>query len=310
MIISASYKTDIAAFYGEWFMNRLRAGYCQMTNTYNHRAVRVPLNRDAVDGIVFWTKNIGPFIPHLAEVKQRGYPFMVQHTITGYPHELEQSVISAGYAVENFRRVADQFGPQVCVWRYDTIINSSLTPRAFHVETFSRLARRLAGATDQVVISFIHIYDHTRRNLDQAAAVGGFTWSDPSDDWKRALTVELTAIAAAHSIRLTICSQPQFVVPGSADARCVDATRLNAISGRAIQARLRGNRPGCSCYQSRDIGAYDTCPHDCLYCYAVQNRDLAKLRHQKHDPHGEALIPLAPDAVPVPQPFQQLDLFP
>src|SRR5277367_1660664 len=143
MIISASYKTDIPTFYGEWFMNRLRAGYCKMVNPYNRRVIRVPLNREAVDGIVFWTKNVGPFLQHLAEVKERGYPFVVQHTINGYPRELEQAVVNASRAVEHVRSLAEQFGPQVCVWRYDTIINSSLTPREFHVETFGQLAKSL-----------------------------------------------------------------------------------------------------------------------------------------------------------------------
>ena len=35
MIISASYKTDILTFYVEWFVNRLRAGYCKTVNPFN-----------------------------------------------------------------------------------------------------------------------------------------------------------------------------------------------------------------------------------------------------------------------------------
>jgi hypothetical protein len=309
MIISASYKTDIPTFYGEWFMNRLRAGYCKMVNPYNRRVIRVPLNREAVDGIVFWTKNVGPFVHHLAEVKERGYPFVLQHTINGYPRELEQAVVNASRAVENVRRVAEQFGPQVCVWRYDTIINSSLTPREFHVESFARLAKSLAGTTDEVVISFAHLYRKTLRNMERAAEDQKFTWSDPPDDWKRSLTAELSSIAAANQIRLTVCSQPQFVVPGCGEARCVDAIRFNKITGNALQSCLKGNRKECGCYESRDIGEYDTCPHGCVYCYAVQNHDLAKSRFQQHDPKGESLFPLPTDAVDVPPDLNQLGLF-
>lgn len=309
MIISASYKTDIPTFYGEWFMNRLRAGYCKMVNPYNRRVIRVPLNREAVDGIVFWTKNVGPFLPHLAEVKQRGYPFVIQHTINGYPRELEQAVVNANRAVEHVRCIADEFGPQVCVWRYDTIINSSLTPREFHVETFSRLAQSLSGATNEVVISFAHLYRKTLRNMEQAAKLHEFSWSDPPDDWKRALAAELTSIAAASRVRLTICSQPQFVIPGCAESRCVDARRFNAITGRPLEAALRGNRKECGCYESRDIGEYDTCPHGCVYCYAVQNHELAKSRHKMHDPNGESLFPLPADAVDLPPDLNQLGLF-
>ena len=310
MIISASYKTDIPAFYGEWFMNRLRAGHCKMVNPYNRRVIRVPLNREAVDGIVFWTKNVGPFLHHLAEVKRSAAIRLSCSTpINGYPRQLEQAVVNASRAVENVRRVAEQFGPQVCVWRYDTIINSSLTPREFHVESFGRLAESLAGATDEVVISFAHVYRKTLRNMEHAAENQNFTWSDPPDDWKRALTATLSSIATASGIRLTVCSQPQFVVPGCGEARCVDAIRFNKITGNALQSCLKGNRKECGCYESRDIGEYDTCPHGCVYCYAVQNHDVAKSRFQQHDPQGESLFPLSADAVDMPHDPNQLGLF-
>src|SRR5262249_54568766 len=154
-------------------------------------------------------------------------------------------------------------------------VRSSVTPREFHVETFSRLAMELEGATDEVVISFAHLYQKTLRNMNQAAAEHGFTWSDPPVAWKRDLLTELTEIAAAHRTRLTVCSQPEFVVPGSGEARCVDAVRLGEVGGTRFQARLKGNRKECGCNEARDIGEYDTCPHGCHYCYSVQNRALA-----------------------------------
>ncbi|NQT18302.1 MAG: DUF1848 domain-containing protein [Planctomycetes bacterium] len=309
MIISASYKTDIPTFYGEWFMNRLRAGYCKMVNPYNRRVIRVSLQPETVEGIVFWTKNVGPFVKHLPEVKRQGFPFVIQHTINGYPRALEQAVVDAPRAVEHLRSIADRFGPRVCVWRYDTIINSSLTPRDYHIETLSRLAKALQGATDEVVISFAYLYRKTLRNMEQASKKLGFTWSDPSDDWKRSLTTELASTAAAHGIRLTICSQPQFIVPGSFPAHCVDAERLADLIGKPVKACLKGNRKECGCYESRDIGEYDTCPHGCLYCYAVQNQELAKSRYKQHDPMGESLLPLPADAIAPKEDDDQLSLF-
>jgi hypothetical protein len=309
MIISASYKTDIPTFYGEWFMNRLRAGYCKMVNPYNRRVIRVSLHRDTVEGIVFWTKNVGPFIKHLPEVKERGFPFILQHTINGYPRALEQAVVDAPRAVEHLRQVSDAFGPRVCVWRYDTIINSSLTPREYHIDTFARLAKSLEGATDEVVISFAHLYQKTLRNMEKATKEHGFTWSDPSDDWKQALATELASIASAHRIRLTVCSQPQFIMPGCYEARCVDADRLADVVGSPVKACLKGNRKECGCFESRDIGEYDTCPHGCVYCYAVKNQNLAKGRYKKHDSHGETLFPLGPSDLDASQDDDQLGLF-
>jgi hypothetical protein len=291
MIVSASYKTDIPTFYGNWFVNRLRAGYCKTLNPYNRHVVRVSLRPQEVAGFVFWTKNVGPFLEHLTEIHRQGFPFVVQHTINGYPRILEQAVVDPARSVEHVRRVSDVYGPRVCVWRYDTIIHSSATPREFHVETFSRLAKRLKGATDEVVVSFAHFYRKTLRNMERAAAEHGFAWSDPSDEWKCSLLTELTAIAAAHDMRLTVCSQPRFVVPGCGEARCVDAARLADVGGRRLDARLKGNRPECGCFEARDIGEYDTCPHGCVYCYAVQNRPLALQRYTMHDPNSEFLFP-------------------
>ncbi len=290
-------------------MNRLRAGYCKMVNPYNRRVIRVSLLPEDVDGIVFWTKNIGPFIRYLPEVRELGFSFIVQHTINSYPRDLEQAVVDAPRAVEQLRQVGEIFGPRVNVWRYDTIINSSLTPREFHIETFGRLAKALEGVTDEVVISFAHFYAKTQRNMQRAAAEHGFAWSDPSDEWKRSLAGDLAALASAQGIQLTVCSQPQFIVPGCVEARCVDARRLTDVRGKPVRACLKGNREECGCFESRDIGEYDTCPHGCVYCYAVHNQELAKTRYKQHDPFGESLFPLPAEASQGVESSLQLDLF-
>ena len=297
MIISASYKTDIPTFYGEWFMNRVRAGYCKMINPYNQRVIRVSLHPDRVEGIVFWSKNVGPFLKRLGDIEKLGFPFVLQHTITGYPREIEQAVVDDRKAIANMKAVAADFGPRVAVWRYDPVIFSSITPHESHIENFTRIARELEGSTDEVVVSFSQLYAKTKRNMDLAASENNFTWSDPSDSWKTELTEELAEISINCGIRLTICSQPQFIAPGCYEARCVDANRLADIVGSPLKACLKGNRKECGCFESRDIGDYDTCPHGCVYCYAVKNQTLAKTRFKKHDPKGETLFPLPSGAI-------------
>jgi hypothetical protein len=291
MIISASYRTDIPAFYGDWFMRRLRAGFCQTVNPYGGQGQRIPLDRASVDGFVFWTKNVGPFLRHLSGVSARGDPFIVQLGIIGYPRALETAVVGAERAIADAWRIREAYGPQVVVWRYDTIVSTSLTPPAFHLENFDRLAGKLTGATDEVVVSFAQIYRKTRRNLDLAARNAGFTWWDPPPDEKRALASKLVAIARRHALRLTLCAQRDLLVPGAGDARCIDADRLARVAGRPIGAGTQGHRKDCGCFASRDIGAYDTCPHGCVYCYAVQSRKLALKRRRAHDPASPFLVP-------------------
>lgn len=295
MIISASYKTDIPAFYGEWFFNRLQAGYCKMVNPYSRKAIRVSLRREDVYGFVFWTKNVSPFLRYLPEVNDRGYPWLLQFSINGYPRALEFSVLQVMKSVEHFWRLVDTYGPLSCVWRYDPIVFSSITTLDFHRKNFGQLAKALAGATDEVVVSFAQVYQKTLRNMDWAAREFGFTWHDPGTEEKVSLLVDLRDIAESYGIKLAMCSQPEFLIPRVSEAHCVDAHRLGLIAGRPLPSDLRGNRPGCGCFASRDIGEYDTCPHGCVYCYAVRNRKLAQERYRKHDARGEFLFQPSPD---------------
>jgi len=290
MIVSASYRTDIPAYYADWLLGRLDAGFCRVASPWGGRDIEVALTPGAVDGFVLWTRNIRPLSGALDRVAAVA-PFMVQYTITGYPRALEGATPPAEAAVAAFRATAAAYGPKAVVWRYDPILFTDLTPAAWHVANFTQLAGALAGATDEVIVSFAHIYRKTRRNLDRAAAEHGFAWQDPPDTEKRALLARLAPVAEAHGMRLRVCAQAAFLVPGAALARCVDAERLSAIAGRTIAARVKGNRPDCLCHESRDIGAYDSCPQGCVYCYAVGNPARAAANRQSHDPAGPYLLP-------------------
>ena len=297
MIVSASYRTDIPAFYADWFMRRLRAGYCRVANPYGGGDYGVRLTQEAVDGFVFWTRNMRPLLPHLDEIRAVA-PFIVQFTATGYPRALESSVIPVDEAVAQLRELRRRFGPRAAVWRYDPIVFAASLDAAAHELGFARLARELAGAVDEVVLSVMTPYKKTRRNLDRAARRHGFAWADPTLDEKKALLARLAAIAAQHGMAATLCSQPELLAPGLGEARCVDAERLSDVAQRPIAARESGNRPGCRCALSRDIGAYDTCPHGCVYCYAVADRDRAVANFRAHDPEAECLMPGRKPAAP------------
>jgi hypothetical protein len=291
VIVSASFRTDIPAHYGEWFRARLAAGFARVASPYGGPPARVALDPAAAEGFVFWTRNPGPFLPVLDALAAAGRPFYLSFTITGYPRALESGVLETARALALAREVAARFGPRALVWRYDPILDSTLTPLAWHTANFARLADALAGATDEAVVSFVQPYRKTRRNLDAAARAQRFAWRDPAAEEKRALLPELAAIARERGMRLALCAQPELLAEGVAEARCVDAGRLGAIAGRPLAAREKGNRPGCRCHESRDIGAYDSCAQGCVYCYAVSSRRAAQARLRRHDPAGEFLIP-------------------
>jgi hypothetical protein len=310
MIISASVRTDIPAFYGSWFLGRLAAGYCEVINPFNKSRSRVDLSISAVSGFVFWTRNSAPFTEGLNVVQSQGQPFVVQFTLTGYPRLLERSVIEAERGVEQMWALRRRFGPHAVVWRYDPIVITSLTPPAWHLETFSRLADALSGVCTEVVVSFLQVYRKTGRNLTRAAREEGFHWWDPEREEKRALLKILAGIADERGMRFTLCAQPELCAqsgpretgsreaglreeggmkPEIFPARCIDAVRLAEVSGRPLVAREKGNRPGCRCAEARDIGAYESCIHGCVYCYAVGSRSAAQMAQASHDSAAPAL---------------------
>jgi Domain of unknown function (DUF1848) len=288
VIVSASYRTDIPAFYADWLLRRLRAGYCHVANPYGGAAYEVSLAPDAVDGFVLWSRNMAPLMPDLDAVR-RVAPFIVQFTLTGYPRALEASVINADEAVEQLRELRRRFGARVAVWRYDPVVFTAEWDAAAHAAQFAVLARRLKGSVDEVVLSVMHPYKKTQRNLDRAARRHGFLWRDPPAEEKRHLLHSLAAIAREEGLAPTLCSQPELLGPGLGEARCIDAARLADVAQHPIAAPTGGNRPGCRCALSRDIGAYDTCPHGCVYCYAVADRDRAVANFRKHDPDAAML---------------------
>ena len=274
MIVSASYRTDIPAFHSPWLMERLAKGYAEVRNPYGSAPYRVSLRAGEVSGFVLWTRNLKPLLPHLPEIAAVA-PFAVQFTVTGYPRALEPGVIAEEAALAQLRALRRDWGPRAAVWRYDPILETSLTPLGTHRKRFARIAAALDGTVDEAVVSFADLYRKTARNLGAAAREHGFTWRDPEPEEKRGLLRELAAIAAENRMRLTICTEPGLASEGIAPARCIDAARLSDVAGRPIPAREKGNRPGCLCAESRDIGAYDTCAQGCVYCYAVSNSDRA-----------------------------------
>ena len=297
MIISASYKTDIPTFYGEWFIRRLRAGYCKMVNPIGRQIHRIDLLPESVDGFVFWTKNVGPFLKYLPEIHQTGIPFVIQHSINGYPHEIEARVTNSISTVEHMKSIADEYGSERLIWRYDPIVFTSLTTYDDHLQTFVTLAQLLEGTTDEVVVSFAQLYKKTVSQMEAAAKEHDFSWQnhqiwDTVVENGRKLLGELAGIAQQHHMQLKVCSQKEFLIEGIQEARCIDAERLARITGNSLRhkAKLKGNRAECGCFESRDIGEYNTCPHGCVYCYAVRDRGLALNRYKAHDPFSEFLF--------------------
>jgi hypothetical protein len=304
MIISASYKTDIPAFHARWFAQRLAAGWAEMKNPYSAQRLRVDLTPEGAEGFIFWTRHVGPFWGVLEDLSQAARPFVVQYTLTGYPRALERSVIGEERAIAEIRALSDRFGAASVVWRYDPVVLSSLTPADWHRETFARLSAALHGVVDEVIVSALTVYAKTRRNLDRAAQRNGFDWSSAGTGVLTGLLADLADTARDRGQQLTLCAQGELRAALESrgtpvrPAACIDATRLATVRARhaAVGAEIPRRkaaqaRPDCRCAASRDIGAYDTCAHGCVYCYAVRDHDRVKAGVAAMDPAAPSLEP-------------------
>jgi len=288
LIIVASRKTDIPALYGTWFRNRLDAGYCKVRRRKDEPAT-ISLKREDVDGFVFRTKNIGPFMPTLAVLNQRRFPFYIHHTINNYSKDLEPHAPPFAESMDNMRKLRGLYGADVAVWRYDPIIITRQMTKQWHLDNFAKLAESLRGSTNEVVTSFIDIdrYKKVRKKKENTTR-----WSDLSIDQKKLMVRELAAIAKKNEMELTICCRKDVRVEGVLPSRCVDADRLGRIARATIDAKPKPCCERCGCWDYEDIGDWNTCSCGCLYCDVTETAALARSYYLAHDEHGESLIPL------------------
>ena len=291
MIISASRRTDIPVFYAEWFMRRIREGYCLVPNPFNrHQVSRVSLGQEDVDAIVFWTRNPTPLVPYLAELDSMGYRYYFQLTLTGYPRFLEPNLPDLARLLAGFQAVALRVGRERVIWRYDPILLSSRTSREYHRAHFAELADELAGSTTRVVISLFDGYRKAMRRLRGLGEEGFAVWTtDGIDERTGRLLCSMARTAESHGLEITSCAEPWDLTPyGIRPGACIDAAYIQRVLGVRVTAEKDpSQRPACGCVRSKDIGVYDTCYHGCLYCYALSGR-LPETAH--HDPDCASLI--------------------
>ena len=285
MIISASRRTDIPAFYAPWLFRRLKEGYALVRNPVNARLVyQVPISAGKTRCIVFWTKNPAALSERLAELEDFGIPFYFLFTLTGYGPELERNLPDKKQILRTFRTLAGSLGPERVVWRYDPILFTPEYSPSAHLRLFADLARELAGSTRRCIVSLLTMYNKCRRNL------AAFELIEVSPAEKIDLVRGLQAIAEPLDIRLTSCACTELVQLGLPAGKCIDDLLISRISGQEFRGKKdRSQRDSCLCVESADIGAYDTCTHHCLYCYANSNYTTALQRRRLHDPQSPLL---------------------
>ncbi len=285
MIVSASRRTDIPAFYSEWFFNRLEEGFCYVQNPMNTKQVqKILINQNLVDAFVFWTKNPKPMLAHLNKLEE--YAFYFQFTLNSYADDIETCVPQKKYLVETFKQLSLEIGKEKVVWRYDPILLNKKYTIDYHIKYFEVLAKQLNAYTDKVVISFIDFYKKIAKNWFS------YGIKTISEEEKHIITKAFSEIAAANNLQIEACCEgldlkEYHIQP----ARCIDERLLSKISKcNFVATKDKGQRLACSCMQSVDIGVYNSCRNFCKYCYANYSNTSVKQNISKHNPKNPLLI--------------------
>ncbi len=295
MIVSASRRTDIPAFYSEWFMNRIREQQACVVNPRNENQIsRISLTPSDVDCIVFWTKNATPLENYLDELSAN-YMYYFQYTLTAYDKDIEPHVPNKEKVIiPNMIRLSEKLGSKRIIWRYDPIMLTSKYTKQKHCEIFEKYASLLSGKIEKVIISFVDFTRQFNRNMKDIDVI---TDSKYLDKEYTSLMFDFIAIAQKYDFELETCAEisnftdNQFVK----HTCCIDPKLIaeiipdfnDKLPKKDVGQKLR---KACGCCESNDVGAANSCLHGCKYCYATLSHEEAILNYKNlHQPSSNLL---------------------
>lgn len=295
MIISVSRRTDIPAFYAQWFMNRIRAGYCTVPNPFNRNQVsRIDLTPENVEVIVFWTRNPKPLFSALSELDRLGYKYYFQFTLMNNPRFIETNKLPYKNSIKTFQELSSLIGSEKVIWRYDPIAFSSVTNVDFHVKQYTDISSQLSGYTSQCVISFMDRYAKNNprlKKIEKEQNIKFLNFEDLPEVFSKFLP-SISKIATQNNIQLFSCAEIYNLESFNINhGKCIDDNYIQKTFNLEVNHQKdSAQREACGCVKSRDIGMYDTCLLGCQYCYATSSFDKARENNRQHDPHSPSLI--------------------
>lgn len=283
MIISTGMRTDIPAYYSEWFYNRIKEGFVMTRNPYYPKQVlRYQLNPEVVDCINFCTKNPEPMLERWEELRGYGQCWFV--TITPYGKEIEPFVPKKEKVMESLKRLSGKAGIRAVGWRYDPVFITEKYTLDFHVKSFENMAENLKGYVDNCVISFIDLYEKTKRNFPAAREV--------TKAERAVIGKEFARIGRKYGIRIRTCCEGTDLEQYGADiSGCMSQAVIERAIGNSLHVpKKKSVREACHCLLGNDIGMYNTCGHGCVYCYANDNQEAVRQNRLLHHPASPFLI--------------------
>ncbi|WP_113674320.1 DUF1848 domain-containing protein [Vallitalea guaymasensis] len=285
MILSISRRSDIPAFYTDWLINRFEAGYVYVRNPMNyHQVSEVKLTPEFIDCIVFWTKDPQNIISKLDSFSKYKYYFQI--TINSYGTDIEKNVRPKREIIKSVIKLSKLIGKERIVWRYDPVILTEKYNHEYHEKYFYKLMEMLSPYCEKCVISFLDVYSKTKRNMKK------IDFQEINEDDMRRIAEKFSMIASEFKVPIETCSELIDLEDyGIKHGKCIDdklVSRLNNCN--VVISKDANQRDICGCVKSIDIGAYNTCSHNCLYCYANFSEKAMINNIGKHDSSSPFLI--------------------
>lgn len=278
MIVNASCRTDIPAFFSTWFLNRLKAGYFDVRNPFARQKVSRIFVED-IDAFMFCTKNPLPLIDHLQEIEK---PILMDVTITPYHQDFEPNVIDKKKIIEGLWKMNKILGKESLSVRYDLIILSDRYPVEYHLRAFEKLCSLVEGCVESISISFLDDYKNVRKNAHELA------FHQPTPEELEAIGKGFAKSAARHHLEVFTCCEKGILAEyGIPEGGCFSMKKAYAMTGKVFK---KWKARDCECVEMADIGVYNTCSHLCRYCYANYDENAIRRNIADHDPNSSLLV--------------------
>lgn len=281
MILNVSGRTDIVAFYTEWFMNRYRIGFVDVRNPFNPKLVS-RIKFDNVDAILFCTKNPRPIVKYLKEIDK---PIIFQVTLTAYNGDIEPNVPDKKDIIEAIKEISDIIGKDNLYIRYDPIFLSNKYNISYHIKAFERMCFLVKGYVNIIIISFIDDYKNVRKNSN-ILNYRAFT----ENDYKE-IGINFSDIANKYNMSVQTCFEERNLGEyGFKIGECISHDLAFKLTGKHYKKWSARSDGKCNCVQLVDIGVYNSCKHFCKYCYANYDEKIVFSNCKLHNPNSSLLI--------------------
>ena len=278
MILMVSGRTDIVAFYTDWFIDRYREGYVDVRNPFNPKLVS-RINFNNVDAILFCTKNPIPILKYLKSIDK---PIIFHVTLTPYKEDIEPNIRDKTKIIDAIKELSSIVGIDNLYIRYDPILINKKYSLDYHKRAFEKMCSLLDGYVKHIIVSFIDDYKNVRKNK----YVLNYKELDEFD--YKEIGINFSKSAKSHGMTVQTCFEERNLVEyGFIKGECLSREMAFKLTGKVFK---EWKARGCSCAEMVDIGVYNSCKHFCKYCYANYDEVKVKSNYSRHNPNSSLLI--------------------